>query len=124
VRVFDIERVFSHVVERHERDAGSRGIGLDIHIAPSADQLVGDGSRLSVIDSGVGISPEHLDHVFDRFYKVDASRTGGADGGSGLGQSIAKAIVALHGGTIDVLSRPGRTEFRIVLPGQSASANL
>lgn len=154
IRVFDIERVFSHVVERHERDARSRGIGLQVHIAPSADQLVGDpgrieqvidnlvtnalrytpeggtielhaiavdgGARLSVIDSGVGIAPEHLHHVFDRFYKVDASRTGGANGGSGLGLSIAKAIVEQHGGTIDVLSRPGRTEFRIVLPGSEA----
>ena len=154
VRVFEIERVFSHVVERHERDARSRGIGLQVHIAPSADQLVGDpgrieqvidnlvtnalrytpeggtielhaapangGARLSVVDSGAGIAPEHLHHVFDRFYKVDASRTGSANGGSGLGLSIAKAIVEQHGGTIDVFSRPGRTEFRIVFPGSEA----
>jgi signal transduction histidine kinase len=61
--------------------------------------------------------------VFERFYKVDASRSHPA-GGSGLGLSIAKAIVERHGGTIEVTSVRGRTEFRVVLPNQSASANL
>ena len=81
-------------------------------------------------DSGEGIPPAHLPHVFDRFYKADAARAGGA-GGSGLGLSIVKAIVERHGGTIAVESRPGRTAFAIVLPrgattaGQSRpSANL
>ncbi len=79
---------------------------------------------MSVSDSGSGIAPEHLPHVFDRFYKVDASRAAGS-AGSGLGLSIAKAIVEQHGGSIDVVSRPGCTRFTIRLPGiQSASANL
>jgi len=77
---------------------------------------------MSVTDSGGGIAPEHLAHVFDRFYKVDASRAA-ASAGSGLGLSIAKAIVEQHGGSIDVVSRPGCTRFTIRLP-QSASANL
>jgi signal transduction histidine kinase len=73
------------------------------------------GCQLTVIDSGTGIEPEHLAHVFDRFYKVDSSRTSGP-AGSGLGLSIAKAIVERHGGTIAVTSRPGRTAFIITLP--------
>ncbi len=73
---------------------------------------------------------EHLPHVFERFYKVDGARTNGPSG-SGLGLSIAKAIVDNHGGTIGVESAPGRTVFTIVLPrpevdgrSQSTSTNL
>jgi two-component system, OmpR family, sensor kinase len=72
---------------------------------------------LSVEDSGTGIPAEHLPHIFDRFYKADASRAG-VSGGSGLGLSIVKAIVERHGGTISVASEPGRTVFQIVLPAR------
>jgi two-component system sensor histidine kinase BaeS len=86
---------------------------------------------LTVADTGEGIAPEHLPHVFDRFYKVDPSRSGG-NAGSGLGLSIVKAIVDRHGGTVHVESAPGRTEFTITLPqgsgpgaaDQPLSANL
>jgi signal transduction histidine kinase len=82
---------------------------------------------LTVIDSGEGIPDEHVAHVFDRFYKADQARTGGGRG-SGLGLSIAKAIVERHLGMIEVTSVPGRTVFTITLPGQavtpSASANV
>ena len=77
------------------------------------------GCQLTVIDSGSGIAPEHVAHLFERFYKVDSSRSAGA-AGSGLGLSIAKAIVERHGGTISVTSQPGRTAFVITLP-QTAS---
>ena len=73
------------------------------------------GITLSVVDSGRGIAPEHLPHVFDRFYKVDQARPAG-DGGSGLGLSIVKAIAERHGGAISVESRPGRTAFTMALP--------
>jgi two-component system sensor histidine kinase BaeS len=75
-----------------------------------ADRVV-----LSISDTGEGIAPEHLPHVFERFYKVDPSRPGGT-AGSGLGLSIVKAIVERHGGTIRAASEPGRTEFTIELP--------
>ena len=78
------------------------------------------GVALSVEDQGPGIDPEHLPHVFDRFYKADQARTG-ADGGSGLGLSIVKAIVERHGGHIAVASRPGLTVFDVQLPGPAAS---
>ena len=64
-------------------------------------------------DRGPGIPPEHLPHIFDRFYKGDAART--QTGGSGLGLSIVKAIVERHGGTIGVESQPGRTVFEVIL---------
>jgi signal transduction histidine kinase len=73
------------------------------------------GIELSVVDSDHGIAADHLPRVFDRFYKVDQARAAG-DGGSGLGLSIAKAIVERHGGAIAVASRPGRTAFTINLP--------
>lgn len=70
---------------------------------------------LLVTDQGAGIPAEHLPRVFDRFYKVDESRTAqlGAAGGSGLGLSIVKAIVERHGARIGVTSRPGQTVFEI-----------
>jgi len=75
----------------------------------------GDTVALLVTDAGAGIPAEHLPRVFDRFYKVDESRTAqlGAAGGSGLGLSIVKAIVERHGARIGVNSRPGRTVFEI-----------
>ena len=79
--------------------------------ASQADGL----ATITVSDSGGGIAPEHLPHVFERFYKVDAARASESTG-SGLGLSITKAIVERHGGTIRVTSEPGRTTFTILLP--------
>ncbi len=76
----------------------------------------GGKALLIVTDTGAGIPPEHLPHVFDRFYRGDQSRTRLATGGSGLGLSICQALVTAHGGTIAVQSEVGRgTEVRVVL---------
>ena len=72
-------------------------------------------ATLSVSDTGAGIAAEHLPHVFERFYKVDAARAAESTG-SGLGLSITKAVVERHGGTIRVASQPGQTTFTILLP--------
>ena len=78
--------------------------------------------RLGVQDSGSGIPPEHLPHIFDRFYKADASRAGTTvPSGSGLGLSIVKAIVARHGGEVRAANAPdGGAIFEIVLPNRSS----
>jgi len=71
---------------------------------------------LVVSDTGIGIPPEDLPHIFDRFYRVDKARSR-AQGGSGLGLAIAKWIVQAHGGAMKVESAVGEgTTFRITLP--------
>lgn len=70
---------------------------------------------LSVSNQGKEISPEHLEHVFDRFYRGDTAR-GQTTGGAGLGLAIAKEIVEAHGGEIRAESEDGLTTFTIRLP--------
>jgi signal transduction histidine kinase len=95
------------------------------HTAPGGTVRLGavreeGGVKLTVSDNGVGIPPEHLPHVFDRFYKADQSRL--LAGGSGLGLSIVKAIVERHGGSVAVRSRQGvETVFEISLPERRSS---
>ena len=77
---------------------------------------------VSVADNGPGIPPEHLDHLFDRFYRVDEARSRNAvedeiDSGSGLGLAIVDSIVKAHHGEIDVQSKVGEgTVFTVWLP--------
>ena len=74
------------------------------------------GVRFSVRDQGDGISPEHQEHIFERFYRVPGTRKSGA----GLGLSIAREIVIAHEGEIGVLSTPGQgSEFFFVLPARA-----
>ncbi len=65
---------------------------------------VGDELQVSVTDTGIGILPEHLAHIFDRFYRVDASRSRASGGGSGIGLTIARHLVEAHGGHMSVHS--------------------
>lgn len=81
-----------------------------------------DGIRVEISDTGPGISPEHLPHLFDRFYRVDKARarqltdTNGQSG-AGLGLSIAQWLAEVHGGRIEVTSRLGQgTTFTVRLP--------
>ena len=70
--------------------------------------------KVSVRDTGPGIAPEHLPHVFERFYKVDRSRR---DEGTGLGLAIAKHIVQTHGGDVAIESREGEgSTFTFTVP--------
>jgi signal transduction histidine kinase len=73
--------------------------------------------ELSVLDQGSGIPPEDLSRVFERFYRVDKSRSRDP-GGTGLGLAIVKHLVELHGGTVRVENRPeGGARFVVSLPG-------
>ncbi len=82
-------------------------------------ELLCDGAhaRLSVCDTGQGISAQDLTHIFERFYRRDPSRTRRSGGGAGLGLSIAYWIARSHDGTIEVESQEGQgSTFTIVLP--------
>ena len=76
----------------------------------------GDADRISVEDSGEGIAPQHLDRLFERFYRVDRARSREL-GGTGLGLAIVKHLARAHGGEVTVKSRVGEgTRFTIELP--------
>jgi signal transduction histidine kinase len=73
---------------------------------------VGETVEIQVIDTGIGLSPDEVEHVFDRYY-----RSGHPRGGSGLGLSISRELVRLHGGDIDVISEKGKgSTFLVTLP--------
>ncbi|MBN1439474.1 MAG: HAMP domain-containing histidine kinase [Anaerolineales bacterium] len=73
--------------------------------------------HMTVSDNGPGIPADELPHIFDRFYRVDKSRSRGPHGGSGLGLSIAQWIAHGHDGRIEVASEPGKgTTFSVWLP--------
>lgn len=94
------------------------GTKVTLEAAPS-----GSGMILAVRDEGPGIAPQHLPRLFDRFYRVEASRTntGASSGGSGLGLALVKTIMELHGGTATVESTAGSgTVFRLHFPSPAA----
>lgn len=76
---------------------------------------------IHVADNGIGIPEGSLSHIFDRFYRVDTSRSRDS-GGSGLGLSIVKAIAEAHGGGVEVKSTFGSgTEFTVSLPADGTN---
>ena len=80
-------------------------------------KLEADGSdlRIHVSDTGVGITPETVPHVFERFYRGDQARSR-QNGGFGLGLSIVKWIAESHRGSVELSSKPGKgTKFTVLL---------
>lgn len=76
----------------------------------------GSTAELSVADTGIGISAEHLPHIFERFYRIDRARSRVANS-TGLGLAIVKEVVEAHGGQVHVTSEPGEgSTFTILLP--------
>ncbi len=87
----------------------------DATVAVTLEQHAGI-ARLSVADSGPGLTPEEAEHVFERFYRADPSRARTA-GGAGLGLSIVAAVTAAHGGHASASATPGGgTTFTVDLP--------
>jgi signal transduction histidine kinase len=102
-----LERVVANLIE-NALTHGGRGVSVRI-------VRVGDDALVEVRDRGAGIAPEHLTHVFERFYKADPARAGG---GSGLGLAIAHENARLLGGEIDAWSEVGigsRFTLRLVV---------
>jgi two-component system phosphate regulon sensor histidine kinase PhoR len=84
-------------------------------ILVTASRTAGD-LRIAVVDQGRGIAPEHLERIFERFYRVDKARNRTA-GGTGLGLAIVKHVVQAHKGRIEVASTPGKgSTFTLILP--------
>ncbi|MCL4370486.1 MAG: ATP-binding protein [Chloroflexi bacterium] len=93
-----------------------------LRYTPSGGQVTlslhnhGDVAELAVADTGIGIAPEHLPHLFERFYRVDKARSRD-HGGAGLGLAIVKQTAEAHGGQVRVRSRTGEgTLFAVALP--------
>jgi heavy metal sensor kinase len=94
------------------------GSRISIRVRREADEVV-----LEVADNGPGITPEHAGKVFDRFYRIDQSRSR-EGGGAGLGLSIAQWAVEEHGGTIALDSQPGSgSTFQIRLPAKPVAVS-
>ncbi|WP_235032040.1 sensor histidine kinase [Actinacidiphila yanglinensis] len=92
------------------------------HTPPGTPVRIGVGTSggygvLEVADSGPGLAPDQAARVFERFYRVDASRSRATGGGAGLGLAIASALVTAHHGTVELDTAPGEgATFRIRLP--------
>ena len=105
-----ITQVLNNLLDNAVRYAAPGGVEL----GAAAD---GERARVWVRDHGPGLSPDKLGRAFERFYRGDASRTRQGAGGSGLGLSIAKALVEAHGGTLDARNHPeGGAVFTLYLP--------
>jgi len=107
-----IERLLSNLLSNAIKYTPARG-GVEVRLAPADSPVF---VSLEIEDTGVGISPENLPHIFDRFYRVRNPETNRIHG-LGLGLSFVSWIVEAHGGRIDVASAAGEgTRFRILLP--------
>lgn len=87
------------------------GTTVEVRVRADAEHVT-----LRVQDDGPGIAPELVPHLFGRFTRGDASRNRASGSSTGLGLAIVDAVVAAHGGSITVESRPGRTAFTVRLP--------
>ena len=98
---------------------------VTVTLKPNSPSVIGEVNsvEIQILDSGIGIAPEKLPHIFDRFYQVDNSHTRAYEG-TGIGLSLAKELVELVGGTINVNSQPNvGTTFVLTLPVQLVSVN-
>ena len=104
-----LQRMVANLLDnaiKYTRTSGN----VDLALSCSGDERL----ILTVSDSGIGILPEDLPHIFERFFPSDQTRS---EAGTGLGLSLARAVANAHSGRIDVESRHGNgTTFTVVLP--------
>ncbi|HEX2911223.1 MAG TPA: ATP-binding protein [Chloroflexia bacterium] len=124
-----LTRMLTNLVENAIKYTSGTGNSVRVETGSSHDANQGEWAWVRVSDNGPGISPEHLPHLFDRFYQVDQSRSNGEKDesetalsgeqtrGSGLGLAIVQWIAEAHGGQVKVQSQPGQgTTFEVHLP--------
>jgi two-component system phosphate regulon sensor histidine kinase PhoR len=113
-----IERLVLNLLEnaiKYNRPDGQ----VTVHLSATGDDVL-----LEVTDTGIGIPPDALPRIFERFYRVDKGRAR-EEGGTGLGLAIVKHVAQAHGGQVEVDSRLGRgTTFRVRLPVAQAQKQL
>ncbi len=109
-----LERGIANLIDNAIKYTGEGG-KIDVAVAAQKESLV-----VEVRDNGIGIPPPDLERVFERFYRVDRSRSREM-GGTGLGLAIVKHVAQVHGGTVEVQSEVGKgSVFRIKIPGRWA----
>ncbi len=107
-----LRQVFTNLIDNAIKYT-PRGGQVSLYVVRDGNQI-----QVAVADTGDPIPPEHLPYLFERFYRVETSRSHDS-GGAGLGLAISREIVRLHGGTIEVHSEPGsETIFTVRLPMQ------
>ncbi len=111
-----LKRVFVNLLDNAIKFTPPNGrIRISLNAEPSTASA---SSRIAIViihDTGCGIAPEHLPHVFDRFYQADPSRS--TSNGTGLGLAICQAIVTTHQGTLTITSQPNEgTGVKVLLP--------
>lgn len=116
--------VHSHLLEQAVGNLLSNAInyspeGSTVHV--EARRIDGGGVQISVRDDGPGIAPQHLDRLFERFYRVDKARSREA-GGTGLGLALVKHIALAHGGSVEVQSTVGEgSTFTLRIPDEAGN---
>ena len=101
-----LESILTNLIDNARRHGGD-GDAVSLDVRPEAERVA-----LTVADDGPGISAANASRVFDAFFT-----TARPSGGTGVGLSIVRALVDAHGGNVTLDSAPGRTVFRISLPG-------
>ena len=113
-----LRRLFSNLIENAVVYTPAGG-SVEVSARQEADAC-----RVCVTDTGIGIGPEDLPRIFERFHRADRSRARGM-GGAGLGLSISRRIAELHGGSISVTSREGEgSSFAVTLPTCVPASNV
>lgn len=112
-----IDRAVSNILSNALRYT-PEGHDIAVRIVEAADQV-----NLSVQNNGATIDPEHINKIFDRFYRADPARREGSPSNAGLGLAITRSIIEAHGGRIWCTSADGVTSFHIALPHAKQSTS-